>query len=151
MRSCKKYARDWANPPLFCGDKVFSWGKRSSHEDRLGLFAGGEVGAIGMVEHQRADAGFRFHHHAFGELHADFFWAQQFPDTLLVVEIWACGVAEAVAFAAVPGGEALLHGHGRRIREAPILADSAVQPFRASFSGLDGESLESMRLKVESR
>ena len=34
-------------------------------------FVGGEVGAVGMVEHEGADAGFGFHHHTFSELDAD--------------------------------------------------------------------------------
>jgi hypothetical protein len=44
-----------------------------------------------MVEHQRADAGFRLHHHAFRQPHADVFGPQQLPDALLIVQIRAGG------------------------------------------------------------
>jgi hypothetical protein len=93
-----------------------------------------EVRAVGMVEHQRADAGCRVHHHAFGELHADVFGTQQFPHRQLVVQVGAGGVAEAVTLPAIARREALLHGHRGRIGEPPILADAAVQP--SSGSGL---------------
>ena len=50
---------------------------RASGRSRVARFPGAsslgrsihaEVGAVGMVEDQRADAGFGLHHHAFGEL-----------------------------------------------------------------------------------
>ncbi len=40
----------------------------------------GEIGAIGMMEHQRADARLRIHHHSFGQAHADFVGVEQLPD-----------------------------------------------------------------------
>ena len=39
-------------------------------------FAHTEVCAIRMMEDERANAGLRFHHEAFGQLDADFFWAE---------------------------------------------------------------------------
>src|SRR5208337_5480812 len=53
----------------------------------LSGFRGGEVGAIRMVEHQRADAGFGLHHHALGEPHASLFRAQQLEKPLLIVQV----------------------------------------------------------------
>ena len=63
--------------------------------------ADAEVRAIGMLENERADAGFGIHHHAFGKLHADFFGAQKLPDADLIIEIRARGISKAVAFAAI--------------------------------------------------
>ena len=40
-----------------------------------------------MMEDHRADAGLRLHHHAFGQLHADFLGLQQLPDALLIVQV----------------------------------------------------------------
>ena len=117
-------------------------GRPIDRRNRWPRLLGREVGAIGMVEHQGADAGFRLHHHAFGEAHADFLGAQQLPDALLVVQVGAGGIAEAVALAAVAGGEAVVHGEGGRIGEAPILADAAVQPFGGGFGGFDGQRLD---------
>ena len=76
---------------------------------------------------------------------------QQLPDALLVVQVRAGRIAEAVALAAIAGREALLHGHGRRIGEAPILADAAVQPLGAAFGGLDGQRLDRVRLEELAR
>jgi hypothetical protein len=44
-----------------------------------------EIRAIRMVKHYRAHAGFRVHHHAFGELHSDLFRSQQLPDSYLIL------------------------------------------------------------------
>ncbi len=115
---------------------------------RLGLVADGEICAIGMVKDERADAGFGVHHHAFGEMHADFFGTQEHPDAGLVVEIGAGGIAEAVAFAAIARSKTVGHGHRGRIGEAPIFADAAMQPFSAGFGGFDGESLEAVGEKI---
>src|ERR1035437_3350262 len=106
-----------------------------------------EVGAIGMVEDDGAYAGFRLHHHAFGQLHADVFGPEQFPHALLIVQVGARRVAEAVALAVILRCEAIVHGYGGRIGEAPILADAAVQPLRRGLGGLDGQRLNGMRLE----
>src|SRR6266567_4071855 len=103
-----------------------------------------EIRAIGMLKNQRTHARFRLHHHAFRKFHADFFRTQQLPDPLLVVEIRARRIAEAVALAAVPRREAFLHGHAGRIGNAPVFADAAMQPFGAAFGRLDGQRLESV-------
>ena len=76
---------------------------------------------------------------------ADVFGPEQFADALLIVEIGAGGVAEAVALAAIVRGEALVHGDGGRVGEAPILADAAMEPLGAGFGGFDGQSLERVR------
>lgn len=44
-----------------------------------------EIRAIRMLEHQRAHARFRFHHHALGQMAADVFRPQQGEQPLLVV------------------------------------------------------------------
>src|SRR5207245_8244047 len=88
---------------------------RSLDQHRFCLFAGRKVGAVGMVEHQRADARLGFRHHALGEAHSDAVGLEEFPKSLLVVQIGACGIAETVALATVTRGEALLHGHGGRV------------------------------------
>src|SRR5689334_10109190 len=101
-----------------------------------------------MVEDKRADAGFGIHHETFGELDADFFGLQQFPDAGLVLQIGAGGVAEAVALAAIARSEALRQRHFRRIGETPVFADAAVQPFGAAFGRFDGESLQAVAEKI---
>jgi hypothetical protein len=53
-----------------CCSTFVSW------SGRFGRFGDAEVRAIGMLEHQRADAGFRIHHEALGKLHADLFGPQ---------------------------------------------------------------------------
>ena len=95
-----------------------------------------------MMEHQGADAGLRVHHHAFGKLDADFFRAAATSTALLIVEIRARRIAEAVALAAIARREALLHRHRRRIGKAPVFADAAVQPLGAAFGRLDGQGLQ---------
>jgi len=50
----------------------------------------GEVGAVGVVEDQGADAGFGVHHHAVCEVDADFFWVEELPQALLVFEVARC-------------------------------------------------------------
>src|SRR5207244_5413693 len=104
-----------------------------------------KVRAIGMVEHQRAHARLRVHHHAVGEPHADIFGLQQLPEALLVVEVRARRITEAVALAAIARREPLLHGHGGWIGKAPVLTHSAMQPLRAALCGFDRQSLESVR------
>src|SRR5438874_1459632 len=63
----------------------------------LDLFPSREVRAIRMVEHHRADAGFRLHHHAFGQLDTDLFRPQQRPQSGLIVQVGTCRVSEAIA------------------------------------------------------
>src|SRR5579885_3339140 len=100
------------------------------------------------MEDQSADARFRFHHHAFRELNTDLFRVDQLPDALLVVEVGAGRVTEAVALAAIAGSEALLHGHRGRVGKAPVFANAAMQPFRAAFGGFDSERLQPMGEEV---
>ena len=54
---------------------------RLGHQSSLALsgVANGKVRAVGVLEGQRTHAGFRVHHEAFGQLHADLFGAQQLP------------------------------------------------------------------------
>src|SRR5579859_8272125 len=70
----------------------------------FGFFARREIGAIRVVKYQRADARLGLHHHALGELYADFVRLQQFPDALLIVQIRTSGIPKAVALAAVTRG-----------------------------------------------
>ena len=92
-----------------------------------------------MVEGDRAHARLRLHHHAFGQMYADILGLEQFPYALLIVQVGTRRIADAVALAVIPGGEAIVHGHGERIGEAPILVDAAVQPLRGCLGGFDGE------------
>ena len=94
-----------------------------------------EVSAIRVVEHQRAHAGFRIHHHALGEVHADVFGVEQSEEALLVVQVGAGRIAEAVTLAAVFRREAVVHGESRGVGEAPILANPPVQPLGRAFGG----------------
>src|SRR5579864_7771198 len=73
----------------------------SANPSRFGLVRR-EVRAVGVVEHHGADARLRVHHHALGQVHADFFGLQQRPEALLVIEVGTCGIPEAVPLAAVP-------------------------------------------------
>ena len=61
---------------------------------------------------------------------------------LLIVQIRARRIAEAVALAAIRRSEALVHGHGGRIGKAPVFADAAMQPLRAAFGRFDRQSLQ---------
>ena len=79
-------------------------GKRQGTEAILRLvvrIAHAEISAIGMLEHERAHARFGVHHHAFGELDADFVGTQQLPDSGLIIEIGTRWVAKAVALPAI--------------------------------------------------
>src|SRR5579862_453757 len=60
-------------------------------------FARSEVSAVRVMEDQRAHAGLRFHHHAFREMDADIIWPEQLPNPLLIIQIGARRIAEAVA------------------------------------------------------
>ena len=95
-----------------------------------------------MMEYQSAHAGFRLHHHAFRQLHADLIGIEQLPDALLVVQVRACRIPEAVSFATISGSEPLLHRHARRIGEAPVLAYAAVDLLGATFRSLDRQRLD---------
>jgi hypothetical protein len=41
-------------------------------ELRIARIANRKIRAIGMMENESADAGFRVHHHAFGKVYANF-------------------------------------------------------------------------------
>src|SRR5260370_1460446 len=99
-----------------------------------------------MVEYQRTHAGLGLHHHAFSESHADVLRPQQFPETLLIVQIGARGVAETVALAAILRGEAIMHRRSRRVGEAPLLAHAAMQPLGRPFGSLDRQRLDAVHL-----
>src|SRR5580693_7767599 len=107
-----------------------------------------EIGAIGMMKYERAYAGFWVHHEALGELHADFFRLEELPHSGLVLEIGARGITEAIALAAIPRSKALGHGHFRGIGEAPVFADTAVQPFRAGFGCFMSQRLQAMTHEI---
>ena len=115
------------------------------------LLAHGKIGAVGMMEHKRADAGLGIHHHSFRQIHADFLRPQQHPEARLVFEIRACGIAKTVALAAIARGEAVGHGHRWRIRETPIFADAAMQPFGAGLGGFERQCLQTVRKKIVPR
>src|SRR6267154_2732393 len=101
-----------------------------------------------MMEHHRADASFRVHHHPFGQLHSDFFLLQKLPEADLVVEVGASRIAKAVAFPAITRSETLRHRKFGRIGETPVFADPTMQPFSTSFRGLDSERLQPVRFEV---
>src|SRR3954452_3289840 len=86
-----------------------------------------EVPRVREVEDQRRDARLGVHHVPFGEVDADLLWAQGLEQLALEGEVRAGGVAEAVALAAIAGGELVLQGEAFRIGEAPVLADAGVE------------------------
>jgi len=100
------------------------------------------------MEDEGADAGFRVHHHAFGEVDADFLRTQEEPDAGLIFEIGASWIAKAVTLATVARSEAVGHGERWRIGEAPIFADSAMQPFGAGFGCFNRQRLKAVRKKI---
>src|ERR1700735_3322377 len=97
-----------------------------------------------MVEDQGADAGFRIHHHAFGEMHADFFGPQEHPDAGLVVEAGASWIAAAVTLPAVARSKTLGHGQSGRTGETRVSAKAAMQPFGTGFGAFDCERLHTV-------
>ena len=76
---------------------------------------------------------------------------QQLPDPLLIVQIRTRRIAEAVALAAILRREPLVHRHRRRIGEAPVLADAAMQPLGRAFRRLDRQRLDRVRLEKLAR
>jgi len=79
-----------------------------------------------MVEHQRRDARLGVHHVPLGEVDADLLGTQGLEETALEGEVRAGRVAEAVALAAVAGGELLVQGEIFGVREAPVLPQAGV-------------------------
>src|ERR1700751_4022060 len=104
-----------------------------------------------MMEDESADAGLRVHHHAFGEVDADFLWAQEEPDAGLVFEIRAGGITKAVALATKTVLEAVGHRERRWIREAPVFANPPVLPLGACFCCFNRERLKAVREKIAAR
>src|ERR1035437_1078769 len=104
-----------------------------------------------MVEDDGADAGLRLHRHALGQLDADVFGPEQLEHSLLIVQVGTRRVAEAGALAVILRGEAIVHGDGGGVGEAPILADAAVQPLRRRLGGFDGQRLYGVRLEERAR
>src|SRR5580693_2253738 len=100
-----------------------------------------------MMEDEGADAGFRVHHHAFGEVDADFLRTQEEPDAGLIFEIGASWIAKAVTLATVARSEAVGHGERWRIGEAPIFADSAKPAIRGRFGRFQPPRLKAVRKK----
>ena len=97
------------------------------------------------MKNHGTETGFRVHHHAFGQAYADFRGLQKLPQTLLIVEIRARRIAEAVTLAAITGGESRLHCHIAGIGETPVFAEPSVQPLRAGLGGFEREGLQGMR------
>ena len=71
------------------------------------------------MEHERRDARFGVHHVPLGQFDADLLGAQGLEELALEGEVGAGGVAEAVALAAVVGGELVLQGQARVVGETP--------------------------------
>ena len=69
----------------------------------------------------------------------------------LIFQIRAGGIAEAVTLAAIARSEAVGHGERGRIGEAPIFADSAVQPFGAGFGCFDRQRLQAVGINNSRR
>src|SRR6185437_2395828 len=112
------------------------------------LIADRKIAAVGVVEDQRRSRSLGLHHHPVGQGHSDLLRLQQLPDSGLIFDPRACRVPEGIPLAAVSRGEALLHGHLRRIRESPIFADAAVQPLRRGLRRLQRQHLQTVRVDV---
>src|SRR5262249_50238394 len=123
-------------------------GRGGSRTQQVWTLTGTKITAIGMMEDQRADAGFRIHHEAFGELNADFFKPQELPDAGLILQIRANRITEAVALTAIARSQALRHNHLQRVREAPVLTDAAVQPFGAALCHFNNQSLQAVTQEI---
>jgi hypothetical protein len=63
-----------------------------------------------MLEHQRRDTRLGVHHVPLGQVDADLLGAQGLEQLALEGEVRAGGVAEAVALAAIAGGELVFRG-----------------------------------------
>src|SRR6266545_2832427 len=81
-----------------------------------------EIPRIRMVEHERRDARLGVHHVSLGELDADLLRPQSVEQLPLEREVGTGRIAEAVALAAVAGGELVLRGEVGRVREPPVRA-----------------------------
>src|ERR1035438_10261053 len=90
-----------------------------------------------MMKYQSTYTGFGVHHHTFGKLYADILRVEELPNALLIFEPGAGRITEAIALSTVLGREPVVHSHGWRIGETPILADAAMQPLSAGFGGFD--------------
>src|SRR5215475_9652430 len=123
-------------------------GRDESRTQQVWTLTCTKITAVGMMEDQRADAGFRIHHEAFGELNADFFGPQELPDAGLILQVGASRITEAVALAAIARSQALRHGHLGRVGEAPVLTDAAVQPFGAALCRFNGQSLQAVTQEI---
>src|SRR5882724_4069174 len=118
--------------------------KRGERDTLLRL----EVLGLGVVEDQRRDGGLGIHHEALGEPESDLRRIQQVEEDALVGEIGTGGVSERHAEAAIARLEPVFHGGTRRIREAPLGAQSGVEHLGQRLGHLDGESLDGMRAEV---
>src|SRR5258708_26616751 len=107
--------------------------RRQKISDSVRALSHTEIRAIRVMKRQRAHARFRVHHETFRELHADLFRPQTLPDSRLIFQVRASRIPKAVSLPALARGDSFRHRHLRRVWEAPILADSPVQPFRASL------------------
>src|SRR5579884_4251928 len=101
-----------------------------------------------MMEDQRGNARFGLHHESFRQMDPDFFGMKHVPELRLVLEVGARRISEAVALAAIARREALVHCHGWRVGKAPVLANTAMQPFGGGFRCLDTESLQRVCFEI---
>src|SRR5262245_18647995 len=101
-----------------------------------------------MLKDNRTNTRFRIHHHSFGQFNTNFLWVNKLPDPRLVIQIRTCWITKTVTFATIARSESLLHGHLRRIGKAPVLTQTAVQPFSTCLGGFNCKSLEPMRSDI---
>ena len=101
-----------------------------------------------MVKDERADTSFGVHHESLSQLDPNILGPQQLPEFRLILQIRACGVPKAIAFPVIARREPVLHRGRRRVGEAPIFTNPAMQPLRASFCGLNGQRLQAVRLQI---
>lgn len=92
-----------------------------------------------MVEHKPRCAGFRVHHVAFGEFHAQFVGVKQGEEVFLHAQVGQGAVAGGVAFAAIAGAKEVLLGQGTLFADAPHVAQADVEYFREGFGHFQGE------------
>src|ERR1700738_3554957 len=103
-----------------------------------------KIGAIRVMKHDCAYARFRIHHEALGQLDANLFRAQQFPERRLILQVRASRISKAVTLSAVSRSKPLRHCQVRSIWESPVFADSPVQPFGARFRAFNRQGLQSV-------